>query len=167
LRRRIEETIATILRQPRDRTRIARDVLEMRALVAKEKGTEDRWDLKQVRGGLVDLEFMAQFLQLVHAAERPSILNQGTVGALEAAASLGLITPAQAETLIPAARLTNALTQVLRLCLDGPFDSKSAPDGLKLLLCHAAGLPAFSRLEAELAGVQAEVARLFDAIVSP
>ena len=167
LRRSIEETIATILRRPRDRAKVAKDVIEMRALVAKEKGTEDRWDLKQVRGGLVDLEFIAQFLQLVHAARHPEILDQGTVGALEAAGRLGLIGPADAETLIPAARLTNALTQVLRLCLDGPFDSKSAPNGLKLLLCHAAGLPDFTRLEAELADIQAEVARLFEAIVAP
>ena len=41
----------------------------MRARIEKEKGTRDIWDLKQVRGGLVDLEFIAQHLQLVHAAE--------------------------------------------------------------------------------------------------
>ena len=53
---------------PRDRAKIAADVRDMRARIAKEKGTEDIWDLKQVRGGLVDVEFIAQYLQLVHAA---------------------------------------------------------------------------------------------------
>ncbi len=43
----------------------------MRARIEKEKGTKDIWDLKQVRGGLVDLEFIAQYLQLVHAATAP------------------------------------------------------------------------------------------------
>ena len=36
-----------------------------------EKGDGDRWDLKYVAGGLVDLEFIAQYLQLVHAAATP------------------------------------------------------------------------------------------------
>ena len=46
---------------------IAGDVVEMRAAIAKEKGDRDRWDLKYAAGGLVDLEFIAQYLQLVHA----------------------------------------------------------------------------------------------------
>ena len=45
----------------RDRARLAPDVRTMRAKIATEKGTEDIWELKQVRGGLVDLEFIAQF----------------------------------------------------------------------------------------------------------
>ena len=55
----------------------------MRARIEKEKGTRDIWDLKQVRGGLVDLEFIAQHLQLVHAADHPTVLNQNTVAALQ------------------------------------------------------------------------------------
>ncbi len=47
------------------RAKIAADVLDMRERIAAEKGTENIWDLKQVRGGLVDLEFIAQYLQLV------------------------------------------------------------------------------------------------------
>ena len=43
----------------------------MRARIAAEKGTDNIWDLKQVRGGLVDLEFIAQYLQLAGAAVAP------------------------------------------------------------------------------------------------
>jgi glutamate-ammonia-ligase adenylyltransferase len=52
----------------------------VRARIAKEKGTEDIWDLKQVRGGLVDLEFIAQYLQLKNAAAHPGVLDQSTSG---------------------------------------------------------------------------------------
>ena len=38
------------------------DVRAMRAKIADDKGSADIWDLKQVRGGLIDLEFIAQFL---------------------------------------------------------------------------------------------------------
>ena len=45
----------------------------------------------------------------------------------------------------------NNLTQVLRLCQDGPFAPPAAPEGLKLLLARAGDAPDFVRLEAELA----------------
>ena len=48
---------------------VAADVVEMRQAIAKEKGEDARWDLKYAAGGLIDLEFIAQYLQLVHAAE--------------------------------------------------------------------------------------------------
>ena len=54
---------------------IAGDVVEMRSAIATEKGDNERWDLKYAAGGLVDLEFIAQYLQLVHAAEHPEILD--------------------------------------------------------------------------------------------
>ena len=71
LRAQVEAAIRTSLVRPRDRAKIAADVRDMRARIAEEKGTDDIWDLKQVRGGLVDLEFIAQYLQLVHAAAHP------------------------------------------------------------------------------------------------
>ena len=40
----------------------------MRGAIAKEKGDRERWDLKYAAGGLIDIEFIAQYLQLVHAA---------------------------------------------------------------------------------------------------
>ena len=99
----------------------------MRARIEKEKGTRDPWELKQVRGGLVDLEFIAQHLQLVHAADHPTVLSQNTMAALQNLGSARLLPAAAAEALLPASRLLNNLTQVLRLCLDGPFEPAKAP----------------------------------------
>ncbi len=52
-----------------------------------------RWDLKYAAGGLIDLEFIAQYLQLVHAADRPDILDTSTARVLEKAARLGVLAP--------------------------------------------------------------------------
>ena len=71
LRAQVDAAVRASLVWPRDRAKIAADVLAMRERIAKEKGTEDIWDLKQVRGGLVDVEFIAQYLQLVHAGKHP------------------------------------------------------------------------------------------------
>ena len=96
-------------------------------VIWSEKGTEDIWDLKQVRGGLVDLEFIAQYLQLISAAaSTPDVLDQNTKAALlKLRQSLVCwLNPRQADRLIPAADLLHNLTQILRLCLDGRFVPK-------------------------------------------
>ncbi len=77
----------------------------MRQRIAKEKGTDNIWELKQVRGGLVDLEFIAQYLQLVSAAAHPEVLDQNTVEAYRRLRDAGVLAPAHAEVLIPATRL--------------------------------------------------------------
>ena len=82
LRQIIERTISEVLRRPRDRAQVAADVRVMRDKIEEEKGTHDIWDLKNVRGGLIDIEFLTQFLQLVSAHEHPEVLDQNTVGAL-------------------------------------------------------------------------------------
>ena len=161
----VEQAIGQVLTLPRDRAKIAADVRDMRVRIEKEKGTKDIWDLKQVRGGLVDLEFIAQYLQLVHAAGHPDILSPNTVTALTNLSRAGLLQAAAADSLLPAARLFNNLTQVLRLCLDGPFVPEKAPDGLKGLLARAGEAPDFARLEADLAARQAEVAALFKGLI--
>ena len=61
LRAAVETAIRDVLVKPRDRAKTAADVRDMRARIEKEKGTRDPWELKQVRGGLVDLEFIAQY----------------------------------------------------------------------------------------------------------
>ena len=73
----------------------------------------------------------------------------------------GLLPAAAADTLLPAARLFHNVTQVLRLCLDGPFVPEKAPDGLKALLARAGEAPDFARLEADLTARQGEVRGAF------
>jgi [glutamine synthetase] adenylyltransferase / [glutamine synthetase]-adenylyl-L-tyrosine phosphorylase len=166
LRSAVERAIGAVLTTPRERVKIAADVRDMRERIAREKGSSDVWDLKQVRGGLVDLEFIAQFLQLVNAATHPQILNQNTLVALANLNHAGLLPPQAADTLLSAALLLNNLTQVLRLCLDGPFEPSKAPDGLKSLLARSGEAPDFARLEADLAFQEASVATLFERLVS-
>jgi glutamate-ammonia-ligase adenylyltransferase len=152
--------------KPHDAAKVAADVRDMRQRIAKEKGTDNIWDLKQVRGGLVDLEFIAQYLQLLSAAAHPDVLDQNTVEAYRRLRDSGVLGPEHADVLIPAARLVNDLTQILRLCLEGPFDPATAPRGLKELLVRAGDASSFSELETRLSETLARVAALFDEIVA-
>jgi glutamate-ammonia-ligase adenylyltransferase len=166
LRAAVEQAIQAALTRRRDAAKTAKDVRDMRTLIEKEKGTRDIWELKQVRGGLVDLEFIAQYLQLIHAHAHPEVLGTGTVDALVNLDQAGLLPPSAADVLLPAARLFGNLTQVLRLCVDGPFFAARAADGLKALLTRAGEAPDFAHLEADLAARQVAVATLFNEIVA-
>jgi len=80
---------------------------------------------------------------------------------LDKAARLGVLAAEHADVLRPAARLYQNLTQILRLCLGGPFDPKAAGHGLLSLLARAGDVPDFTTLEAHLAETQARVRASF------
>jgi [glutamine synthetase] adenylyltransferase / [glutamine synthetase]-adenylyl-L-tyrosine phosphorylase len=157
----IETTIGEVLCRKRDARAIADDVVEMRAAIAREKGDSNIWDLKYAAGGLIDIEFIAQYLQLVHAAALPEILDTSTARTLEKAARLGVLKPEDAEVLRPAVRLFHDLTQILRLCLPTAFDPKSASSGVLELLARAADLPDFPALQAYVEDTQSQVRECF------
>ncbi|WP_246317083.1 bifunctional [glutamine synthetase] adenylyltransferase/[glutamine synthetase]-adenylyl-L-tyrosine phosphorylase [Hyphomicrobium methylovorum] len=162
---RVDDAIRNVLATPRDRRLIAADIHDMRRRIEAEKGTSDIWDLKQVRGGLVDIEFIVQHLQLIHAAEHPAILDQNTLAALAAAASEGIISTEDHQRLATAGQLLHDLTQILRLTLAGSFDPASAPKGLKLLLTRASGDATFAELETRLKAAQATILEAFDRLI--
>ncbi len=81
-----------------------RDVAEMRRLIAQVKGEADPWDLKLAAGGLIDIEFLAQYLLLRHAGDEPSLIDVSTCVVIETAARIGLIEAGDAETLLRAHR---------------------------------------------------------------
>ena len=101
----------------------------------------------------------------VHAAKTPEILDTSTARVLDKAWRLGLLPAEEAEVLRPAARLYHNLTQILRLCLPGPFDPKAAGAGLLGLLARAGDMPDFATLDAHVIETQARVRASFLRIV--
>jgi glutamate-ammonia-ligase adenylyltransferase len=164
-RARIETIIRDVLIRPRDTAAVANDVAEMRRAIALEKGEGDAWDLKYAAGGMVDIDFIAQFLQLVHAAAMPDILHVSTRQVLDNAARLGVLAPSSAEILRAAAHLYHDLTQILRLCVSDRFKPESAGEDLLRVMARAGDAPDFSSLQARVKETQGEVRRVFREIV--
>jgi [glutamine synthetase] adenylyltransferase / [glutamine synthetase]-adenylyl-L-tyrosine phosphorylase len=158
---RIDEAIRDVLCRERNPQTVADDVVAMRAAIAKEKGDADVWDLKYAAGALVDIEFIAQYLQLIHAATVPEILDTSTARMLEKAARLGVLKVEDVDVLRPAVRLFHDLTQILRLCLSAAFDPKTASAGVLALLARAADLPDFPALQAHVEDTQRHVRECF------
>jgi [glutamine synthetase] adenylyltransferase / [glutamine synthetase]-adenylyl-L-tyrosine phosphorylase len=162
---RIEAAIAEVLRRPRDARAVAGDVVEMRTAIANEKGDADVWDFKYAAGGLIDIEFVAQYLQLVHAAAQPEILDTSTARTLEKAARAGILKAEDADILRPAVALFHSLIQILRLCLPTAFDAKTANAGVLALLARAADLPDFPALQAHVVETERQVRACFQRIL--
>jgi glutamate-ammonia-ligase adenylyltransferase len=137
----------------------------MRALIAKEKGDADPWDLKLVAGGLLDIEFAAQYLVVAFAHAHPEIVDVSTRAILEKAGAAGLVATSQMRTLVAAHRLFTDATQFMRLAISGPFDPAVAVAGVKRRIAAAAGFPDFSAFEAAIGDTRAEVREAFGAIV--
>ncbi len=162
----IAQIIRTTLAVPREAAKIKADIAEMRSLMLREQKSDDLWDLKRAVGGQVEIEFIAQYLQLIHASTHPEILNANTAASLTAAVKLKLLAPADSETLLSALALFQRLTHVLRLCIDGAFNPSVAPKHLLQTLSHVAEQPNISVTKVYLSYTQAKVAGIFKNILN-
>jgi len=133
--------------------------------MAQQHGGAGEWDLKQVRGGLVDVEFIAQYLQLAYAAATPEVLATNTTDALARLASAGLLAADLAEALIEATRLWRRLQALQRLTAGSGLDEAALPAGLRQAFAAAGRAPDFATLKARMADARATVHGAFEALV--
>ncbi|MGZ3343158.1 MAG: bifunctional [glutamine synthetase] adenylyltransferase/[glutamine synthetase]-adenylyl-L-tyrosine phosphorylase [Caulobacteraceae bacterium] len=158
------KAIETALRRPRDAGKAAKDVKAMRALLEKEKPAKGFWDLKLSRGGLVDIEFTAQYLQIVHAAAGGPLLPH-TGEALAALMAAELVAPDLADELERAWRLQQDLSQVLKIALPEGDDPSHEPEPLRALLAKAGHAADFKALAEVLRERKAAARRVFEAVL--
>jgi glutamate-ammonia-ligase adenylyltransferase len=122
----IDGAIREALIRPRDPARLVLDVAEMRERMAREHPAASAWDVKHRRGGLIDVEFIVQYLELLHAPEHPEVLAPATAEALRRLRAAALIAPATGDVLEGALRLWHGVQSRLRLTLDEPFAAGNA-----------------------------------------
>ncbi len=144
----IEAIVRNTLVKPRDPVRLRSDVADMRRRIAGQFSPANRWDFKYAAGGLVDIEFTAQYLLLAHAPEDPGLLTTGTgivIGRLESA---GYLSPDDAADLMRALQLAWRVQGLIRLTTRGVFDPETAPGAIKAMVAgEVAKIAANSLLE--------------------
>ena len=158
---RIEQAVLAILTAPRDPDKLLHDVADMRRRLLEDRGTDNPWQIKNPRGGMVDLEFLSQYLQLRHAHDAPAVLSRSAAGAFAKLADAGLLGGKEAETLIAGTRLLRQVEGALLLTYGPGFDETEAPEGVKQQLAQMAGLDDFAALRAELVSAQQQAYDLF------
>jgi len=160
-----QAAIEAALRRPRDRAGTVREVREMRELMARERPPKGDWDLKLGPGGLVDIEFAAQFLQLAHAAGGGP-LKPNTAQALAAIGAAGLAPARPLADLERAWRLQQDLTQLLKVALEDGADPAAEPAAFRKLLARAGGARDFRQLRSALEKAQAAAHTAYEAVVA-
>ncbi|MBI5162605.1 MAG: bifunctional [glutamine synthetase] adenylyltransferase/[glutamine synthetase]-adenylyl-L-tyrosine phosphorylase [Magnetospirillum sp.] len=162
----VDAAIRTVLTRPRPFDKLLADVADMRERMAREHKATTRWEVKHLRGGLVDIEFTAQFLQLAWGATHPQVLATNTRDALDAAVAAGVLANADRDALVEAWRLWSAVALVLRQTIAGAFDEKTAPRGLKDVLVRAAGLIDFKSLTDRMEDCAQAAFEVYDRLVA-
>ena len=135
------------LRRKRDVASLAHDVAVMRGKVDREFHSDNIWDLKYVRGGMIDAEFTTQFLILNYAVEFEDVLHTNIISALERLRSHQALSEAGAEDFGAPLSLLRDLQQITRLCLDEPRAVPAAPHAFRTMLADLFGAADFSALE--------------------
>jgi glutamate-ammonia-ligase adenylyltransferase len=164
---RVEKVIKAALRSAVANPDLRRDVIDMRRQMVSQIGSAGPWDIKHSRGGLIDVEFIAQYLQLAHAGQHPDTLHQNTKAALSALEEAGLLVRSDGQTLRRACALYHRLTQVLRLCVAGDFEPAAASSSLGRLVAAACEEPDLASAEARLRDSQLAVAETFQRLIGP
>jgi glutamate-ammonia-ligase adenylyltransferase len=103
------------------------DAAAMRTRMLRDLPADGPWDVKLLPGGLVEVEFIAQALQVAHAHRVPTVLSPTTRLAIAALAEAGLLAAGEATTLIAADRLWRAVLAHLRLTT-GRWQEEVLPD---------------------------------------
>jgi glutamate-ammonia-ligase adenylyltransferase len=118
-----------ILRLPRDRPKLAADVVEMRRRMhSGHPNRSARFDLKHDPGGMIDVEFSVQYLVLAHSHAHPSLTrNAGNIALLGLAADLGLVAGTVAADAADAYREYRRLQHQVRL--QGAHEARVEPQG--------------------------------------
>jgi [glutamine synthetase] adenylyltransferase / [glutamine synthetase]-adenylyl-L-tyrosine phosphorylase len=112
-----EQIRSTLLQQTRDKKQLQHDVVSMRdKMRMMHPDKPNRFDVKQSKGGIIDVEFIVQFLVLAHANKFPQLVeNIGNIALMERFYTLGIVDKQTAENVIKAYRHYRYLQHRLKL----------------------------------------------------
>jgi [glutamine synthetase] adenylyltransferase / [glutamine synthetase]-adenylyl-L-tyrosine phosphorylase len=157
--------IGEVLGRPRDHDRLVIDIADMRERIASQHPDPSPWDIKHRRGGLVDAEFIAQYLMLRHAAERPDVVHANTSAALAALGKAGYLDRPAARGLAAALALWRQVQGTLKLVLDETLDEATAPPALTAMLARNADAVDFAALKVDMTAAAETVRAQYRVIV--
>jgi glutamate-ammonia-ligase adenylyltransferase len=164
----IDAAVNAALTKPRNPKNLLFNVADMRRRLSREKPAHDKWDLKRMRGGIVDIEFITQYLLLKHSGAQPKILNPNTTIALQNICNTNLINPQDGTFLIETLSLWQGLQGMLSLTIEEKLTKERETEmssALKADLIAIANEPDFARLETRIKEDAGKVYKIFQEII--
>ncbi len=137
MRRRVNAAIEAAIGRDQEPDRVRLNATSMRTRMARDLRPHGPWDVKLRPGGLIDIEFIAQTLQVVHARDPGFRRAQTTHVALRRLAAAGIVAKPDAKVLIDAERLWRTIQGMLRMTV-GRVEQDALPLASALPLLRAA-----------------------------
>ncbi|MGI4975330.1 MAG: bifunctional [glutamine synthetase] adenylyltransferase/[glutamine synthetase]-adenylyl-L-tyrosine phosphorylase [Janthinobacterium lividum] len=141
------------------------DAAAMRARLSRELQPSGPWDVKHRRGGLMEVEFVAQALQLAHAARHPAVCRTSTTEALHALAAAGALDAADAAALVRADLAWRGVQGLLRIAVGARLPDTLPGPALALLAASLGVEDTEAALHARFAALGEEVRAVFERTV--
>lgn len=164
LAEKVTRAVEGFIRAPREPQKLIQDVVEMRARLREHQPQAGPFDIRRGDGGLVDIEFIAQALQLRHAHAHDALVGpRELTRLLSDLAELGILSASAYEGLNAAAQSFLALRQIGSLCLE---DNEATPVlATAGVLLEALNEPDMSRLIDRLNEHRRDVDAVFDEVL--
>ncbi|MEM9999580.1 MAG: bifunctional [glutamine synthetase] adenylyltransferase/[glutamine synthetase]-adenylyl-L-tyrosine phosphorylase [Pseudomonadota bacterium] len=155
--------IADILAAPRDEEKVKTDILTMRARLLRDKPARGDFDLKNVEGGLTEVEFLAQYIFLSSLQK----LKLEGAGARDILLAFGdeVFGKQMAADLLAAHADMNTVLHLSRLCTSQGHDPADLPTGLVEIICQALNEPSLEHVQVRLTSCRQQVVDAFRACV--
>ncbi len=143
-----------------------KEIREVRQRMELELGKEapGRFHVKFGRGGMVDVEFIAQALQLAHGARHPGVRRANTVSALRALSRERLMAQSEGHALLDHYRWLRRVAAALRLFGGRPADTLEAAGPMPSRLAKALDDPGRAEFLAEYQRRTAEIRAIYDRV---
>ncbi len=152
IRQRLEAAITECVTQPRKAERLMIDADRAHMRVQKQNPPESIWDVDRIRGGLADLDFIAEVLQVRHGAENPYVMAQSTADAFSALSRAGCLDPDTATDLIESHLFWSRLRTILALSSGFNMSTQRPRQRLGMMIAAAAGVTNFGSVEPLIQG---------------
>ena len=169
LKTHLEDAIGTALNANHDAVALLRDVAHMRARMERDQPAAGPWDMKNLRGGLIDIEFIAQYLQLryapVRTRDQPAILSVNTTEALRRLRAATILDEETADILIASMRLWRNVQGVVRLSVGENFHQPMLPEGCQNFMAEVCGSDSFYELRTQIADSAATCHEIFRRLI--
>jgi glutamate-ammonia-ligase adenylyltransferase len=168
LQHRVNTIIRKQLSRKSDPETLLNEVASMRVRIDSEHHTQSPWSIKHLRGGLVDVEFITQYLLLRHAHQTPDILSPNTWRAIKNLHQYGYLDKPRTRTMLRALDLWQALQSRLHLSLSTdapPNGTRSMPIALQERLARLGGTNDIAEVEALIISTAQSVYTLFQEII--
>jgi len=158
----LNTSVKTVLTKKRDAAALLTSVHEMRKKLFDQFGSENTWSIKHCRGGLVDMEFICQYLMLKHGHKYPDVFEAELSKTIAKLQMHKILAPEDASFLENAHQTLQKVQSLLRLSLgQTPKSVSDIPRGLHSIMVKALNVEDMPALEQKLANTEHKIYKLY------